>query len=493
VWFELAKVEAAAPDQASLKAARALAKTSHWPVLGSERFIIWGECQGSGANPYQVVVDAADMGYRCSCPSRKFPCKHSLALMIIASVEARAIAPGTAPEWVSAWLGRRRGSKNKTTGQVPPEQPVGRTAVAQIPSNQVGAQAGGAAQVGGGGKLSGGGQATIVAQLGEAAQLGGAAQVSVAAPAKRSGAAEAKLAEARASTAAGLDELDDWIVDQLKLGLTQLMADPVAPCRRIAARLVDHKASTLASRLDEFPSRLLALPPEQRPHLAVRELGQLVLLARAWRADPAAPDLARAIGTAESRARLLENPAAQHLTSQWEVAGSRVLTRRDRLVSHATWLINLGQGTPFGLLQDYYPASQAGSVNSLPAGRQMHAEVVFYPGRWPLRAVIASQERITERLEWPNQIEANPDPLERCRAQWDAVPWETEVPMLLAGVVTESGPTGQAWWTGGKAALPLAQPVPSPLIGSDLMGFGIWDGARFDPLVAQSQFGPVWI
>lgn len=43
-----------------------------------------GECKGSGKNPYITSADYIDENhpvFRCSCPSRQFPCKHSLALM----------------------------------------------------------------------------------------------------------------------------------------------------------------------------------------------------------------------------------------------------------------------------------------------------------------------------------------------------------------------------------------------------------------------------
>lgn len=43
-----------------------------------------GECKGSGKKNYIVSVDLVDRNnpvFRCSCPSRQFPCKHSIALM----------------------------------------------------------------------------------------------------------------------------------------------------------------------------------------------------------------------------------------------------------------------------------------------------------------------------------------------------------------------------------------------------------------------------
>ncbi len=53
-----------------------------------------GLCAGSGKDPYQTVVDLGPR-YQCSCPSRKFPCKHALALLL-------SWAKGTVPEQAAA-------------------------------------------------------------------------------------------------------------------------------------------------------------------------------------------------------------------------------------------------------------------------------------------------------------------------------------------------------------------------------------------------------
>ncbi|TGW04611.1 SWIM zinc finger family protein, partial [Mesorhizobium sp. M2D.F.Ca.ET.145.01.1.1] len=93
--FDLKTIEALAPDQASLSAASKLTKRSNWPRLEKNEALtlMWGECQGSGSNPYRVVVDTGDHGYKCTCPSRKFPCKHSLALMWIAATVPTSFTP----------------------------------------------------------------------------------------------------------------------------------------------------------------------------------------------------------------------------------------------------------------------------------------------------------------------------------------------------------------------------------------------------------------
>lgn len=104
----LERIEALAPDQSSLTAARKLLKPAIWPLLAAEQGFLWGECQGSGATPYRVIVSEADGGYKCTCPSRKFPCKHSLALMWLRADGKATFAPADLPEWVKDWFGRRR-------------------------------------------------------------------------------------------------------------------------------------------------------------------------------------------------------------------------------------------------------------------------------------------------------------------------------------------------------------------------------------------------
>lgn len=81
LWSE-AQVLAVAPDEASVKAARKLAGQSGWSDLGAGSGLLWGRCKGSGKNPYQVTIDLSAPAYTCSCPSRKFPCKHALALLL---------------------------------------------------------------------------------------------------------------------------------------------------------------------------------------------------------------------------------------------------------------------------------------------------------------------------------------------------------------------------------------------------------------------------
>ena len=100
-----------APDPASAKAGQGLATTRKWVSVGCDGLVLWGECQGSGANPYQVQVDLSQAAYKCSCPSRKFPCKHSLGLMLIFA--AAQMPASVKPPWVEQWLASRAEREQK--------------------------------------------------------------------------------------------------------------------------------------------------------------------------------------------------------------------------------------------------------------------------------------------------------------------------------------------------------------------------------------------
>ena len=96
-----------APDAASAKAGTGLASASRWPLLGRTETAAWGHCQGSGKKPYMTRVDLTEPAFKCSCPSRKFPCKHSLGLMLLLSQD-QIPALDDPPDWVNEWLDSRR-------------------------------------------------------------------------------------------------------------------------------------------------------------------------------------------------------------------------------------------------------------------------------------------------------------------------------------------------------------------------------------------------
>src|SRR6185312_11328290 len=84
----------------------------HWRAAGRLDDILWGLCRGSGAHSYQVCVDLTGPAYRCSCPSRKVPCKHALGLLF--RWADGGAADGPAPDFANEWAAARAARAART-------------------------------------------------------------------------------------------------------------------------------------------------------------------------------------------------------------------------------------------------------------------------------------------------------------------------------------------------------------------------------------------
>ena len=97
------KIEELAPNAEAAKKGRELVKKNKFSNLkiNAEKNLIWGECEGSGKNPYYCsadYVDAHNPVFRCNCPSRQFPCKHSIGLLYCFEADASQFAEAEVPE-----------------------------------------------------------------------------------------------------------------------------------------------------------------------------------------------------------------------------------------------------------------------------------------------------------------------------------------------------------------------------------------------------------
>lgn len=458
--IELQAVEKLAADQASLKAAAGLARPGKWSGVGAshDAALIWGECAGSGANPYRVMADLRDLGNKCTCPSRKFPCKHVLALLWL---RAEAVVPfpgGETPDWVSDWLGRRRPSG--TSARPPAES---------APAAEK--------------------------DLAAARRAEPAAAEDPKAAARREAASAKRAEDTHQAILDALGALDQWVSDQLRLGLGGFIEDATSRCRRIGARLVDGKAAALAGHVDELPARVLALPAGDRIRGATVELARLVMLSRAYRASPADPEIRRAVAAAEAREALLADGAALRVSSTWEVLGERVRTRRDGLVSQTGWLLNLGESGPrFAMLLDFFPAGTGRRGSVFTPGEQFEGELAFYPARHPLRAVLVQRGTAPTDgapVEWPLASAALEDVL---TAPLLEEPWAIERPILLGRGRIGFDSADLPWWqpNDGGAALPLAGEVGGVIAGTEVTQAAVlWSGGRIELLAAHTPWGRI--
>jgi uncharacterized protein (TIGR02996 family) len=74
-----------APDPESMAAARKIARADKWLVLGYDpgRNRVWGEYEGREHYYVYARLRGRDVG--CDCGSPKYPCKHALALLLLAA------------------------------------------------------------------------------------------------------------------------------------------------------------------------------------------------------------------------------------------------------------------------------------------------------------------------------------------------------------------------------------------------------------------------
>jgi hypothetical protein len=368
--WSTAQVLALAPDASSARAAQGAGAAAKWEAAGRDDDALWGLCRGSGRHPYQACVDLTEPAYRCSCPSRKFPCKHALGLMLLWAAGGVPDAP--APDWVAEW----RASREARAVRAP------------------------------------------------------------AAPAAPRGSADPEAARRRAEQradriAAGMDELDRWLTDQVTHGLAGAERSGYGPYEAMAARLVDAQAPGAANAV-----RRLGRIAGVGQHWADRLLGELALL-RLLVASHARLDALPAPLAATVRSRVGipvptdEVLAGPRLRDRWHVLG-QVDLADERLATRRTWLHGEESGR-FALLLAFAPIGQAFPAEMVP-GTVVDAELCWHPGNLPMRALVAERHGTTQ----PDRAPAGALSVEAALAGWSAAvaaePWCESVPMLLDGV-----------------------------------------------------------
>ncbi|RFU83706.1 SWIM zinc finger family protein [Streptomyces triticagri] len=311
------QVLALAPDASSRKAGSKLGAAGPWSSTGSTaQGAVWGLCKGSGRKPYQTVVDTTGPAYKCSCPSRKFPCKHALGLLLLWAEGAGTVPDGAPPEFAAQWLEGRR------------ERAAARPA------------AGGS----GAGAAAGPGDP-------EAAR---------------------KRAERRAErVTAGVTELEQRLTDLLRGGLAGSEQAGYGLWEETARRMVDAQAPGLASRVRE----LGALPGSGpgRPVRMLEECALLHLLDQAWLRREQLPEpLSAAVRTRIGLPGSADGPPIRDdwlVLAQYDTVEPKLTTRR-------IWLYGTACGRT-ALLLSFGAAGRAPEL-ALPVGAAIDAELSSY-------------------------------------------------------------------------------------------------------------------
>jgi uncharacterized Zn finger protein len=99
-------------DAGTWQRGQPLAQPAKWANVGRTDATAWGECAGSGAKPYLTGIDLRESAFKCSCPSRVFPCEHRVGLLLLARQPALFAGPAV-PAWLDEWLVKRQQTQEK--------------------------------------------------------------------------------------------------------------------------------------------------------------------------------------------------------------------------------------------------------------------------------------------------------------------------------------------------------------------------------------------
>ncbi|MFB6818961.1 SWIM zinc finger family protein [Streptomyces sp. NPDC056347] len=393
------QVLALAPDDASRRAGSELGAAGPWSGGGRDAAgAVWGLCGGSGSTPYRTVVDTTGPAYRCSCPSRKSPCKHALGLLLVWVSDVSALPECAVPDWAGEWLTGRR------------ERAAGGPSTAE--------------------RLAAGG-------------------------ARAAGPADPEAAGRRAERRAeritgGALELEERLADLLRGGLAAAGQPGHAFWEETAARMVDAQAPGLAARVRE-----LGAVPASGPDWPVRlleECALLHLLDSAWLGIDRLPGpLAATVRTRVGLTPPAEGPPVRDdwlVLAQYDTPDGRIVTRRIWLHGRRT-----GRTT---LLLSFGAAGRSPGL-ALPVGGTIDAELTFHPGTGRLRAALEGQAGAAEPGGTPPPGSTVTEAVAAYGEALREDPWLDAWPVTLREVVP--APSGDGWQlldAAGGAALPVA-------------------------------------
>jgi hypothetical protein len=266
-----------APDASSAQRGKALATIKKWSNLGATPDLVWGDCEGSGSKPYNTGIDLTRPAFKCTCPSRQFPCKHGIALYILWATEEKAFTAVTPPEALLKWQESFKAkAETKAAVEITPEKQQKRE--------------------------------------------------------KQKKATEEKRSE---NVKEGLATFMQLLTNCVRVGMVQTHNKLDYIAKEQSSRLVDAQAATLASTFQRLAAQ--NLPEEQ----TLLRLGELYALCLAWNHAQVLPEALQAdVRTLISSNVRKENLISADVKAEtWLVAGVYQYDEQ-RLEVRCVWLIN---------------------------------------------------------------------------------------------------------------------------------------------------------
>jgi hypothetical protein len=424
------------PDAASAKAAQGLLHIKNWSGLGTDDRAAWGLCQGSGSKPYQTQIDLAEPAFKCSCPSRKFPCKHGLALFLLLVQERSGFKGGDRPDWVGKWLdSRSERAEKKQEKQAAAQMPKTPEALAK---------------------------------------------------------AEKTAARRLERVKSGAGELQRWLEDLVRTGIGSAASKDSSFWEGEAARLVDAQAPGLARLVREM-APLPASGGAWQERMLQRLAQMHLLLAAFGRIEslpnPVQDDIRSLVGWTEDQEAIKDQPGVD---DEWLVLGQHTVME-DRLQVQRSWLC--GAASQRSALVLTFAYGKQAPYSGLMPGTRFRGELVFFPGTLGLRALVKSRAEKTQSCAgFPG---CN---LAMAVDAWSATlsrhPWLERFPFALAQVTPQHRSGRWLLADEENRSIPLDprfHQLWSMIAlsgGRPLDVFGEWDGDSLLPLsaVAEGRF-----
>ncbi len=365
------QIMAMAPDTATANRGKSLSSPTKWLEFYKGENVLWGKCKGSGKNPYLAAIDLNGPAFKCSCPSRKFPCKHGLGLMMIYVENASSFSPSEQiPESISTWLNKR---KQKNT-----------------PENKSSA------------------------------------------PSPEKEAAKANRFEKRKKLmASGIDDLQNWILDMIRTGLASISADHQL-WESMAMRMVDAKMSGIARRIREIALLFRQNPDAYEEVLFA--LSDLYLITKSfYKIDDLNENLQRDIyaylGVNTPSSEVLQSIPIQ---DEYWVLSIEESKNIDNALMRKTWLRGIHKNR-FALIVEY-DYTNAGFSFHWQLGRIYQADMYFFPRTIPLRAIAGQTTLTTKKIEDIKGINNFIDFKNKYQNYLAQQPWLSNIPELFLQV-----------------------------------------------------------
>ncbi|MBL0743687.1 SWIM zinc finger family protein [Chryseolinea lacunae] len=338
------QVEALSPNSAAFVAGKKLSNKESWESFAKSDRSLWGAIKGSGKSPYLTQIDAVNIAYKCTCPSRQFPCKHAIALLLLHIQNGSMFAVAEEPEWVKEWVDKRASKVEQK-----PAEPKERTEEEEE-------------------------QLSKSREKTQASRLSG--------------------------VQAGVAELELWLCDLVRMGMLDLPNKPQSEFQKVAARMVDAKAPGLAGWVKAFSTLNYGQPDQWQPEALAISAKLFLLLRGLKNYDNLTPlwqqTLRNLSGWSQSTKELLANEEAEAVKDEWLAVGQEVLVTDDEITVQRNWLVGI-RTQRTALILNFGTRFSALENNVLP-GSVLEAELAFFPAILPERAVLKRQRRVTNQL-----------------------------------------------------------------------------------------------